>query len=350
MVRILYGVSGEGSGHATRSKVVIEHLQREHEVKVITYGRGYSLLKDQFNAEEVYGFNLIYGRKIKKGKTVMNNLTRLIKEFPETFRNIRRIMKTFKPDIIISDFEPISSLISFFSGIPLISIDNQHMLTNCKIEYPKKYRNNFFLSNFIVKAYLARADYFLITSFYHPEIIQSKKEKTFLFPPILGKGVLKLKPGNGNFILAYLTGKEDNEIFNELKKINEKVIIYGLNRDEKLGNIQLKKFSEKYFLNDLANCKFVIATAGLSLISEALHLKKPLLTIPIGDHFEQIANAYYLQKLGYGEFHEKLNEEKVLSFKQSIKNYKKKLEEYKREDNSKIFNKIDDLIEELKND
>src|SRR6266480_3864517 len=38
-MRILYGVVGEGMGHATRSKVVIEHLlERGHKVKVVVSG------------------------------------------------------------------------------------------------------------------------------------------------------------------------------------------------------------------------------------------------------------------------------------------------------------------------
>jgi UDP:flavonoid glycosyltransferase YjiC (YdhE family) len=31
-MRILYGVVGEGMGHATRSRVVLEELVKEHEV------------------------------------------------------------------------------------------------------------------------------------------------------------------------------------------------------------------------------------------------------------------------------------------------------------------------------
>ena len=50
MVNVVYGVSGEGSGHATRSKFILHHLlERGHKVKVVTYDRGYALLKDEFD-------------------------------------------------------------------------------------------------------------------------------------------------------------------------------------------------------------------------------------------------------------------------------------------------------------
>ena len=44
-MRILYGVVGEGMGHATRSKVVCEHLvARGHDVKIVVSGRAHALL------------------------------------------------------------------------------------------------------------------------------------------------------------------------------------------------------------------------------------------------------------------------------------------------------------------
>ena len=47
-MNILYGLNGEGMGHALRSKVVIEELQKEHKVKVITADRAYSFLRKFF--------------------------------------------------------------------------------------------------------------------------------------------------------------------------------------------------------------------------------------------------------------------------------------------------------------
>ena len=38
-MKILYGVAGEGMGHATRSRVVLDELVKEHEVRIVTSGR-----------------------------------------------------------------------------------------------------------------------------------------------------------------------------------------------------------------------------------------------------------------------------------------------------------------------
>ena len=67
-----------------------------------------------------------------------------------------------------------------------------------------------------------------------------------------------------------------------------------------------KKPSMDGFLHDLAGCKAIIANAGFSLVSEALYLGKPYLAVPVQHQFEQIFNAYFLDKEGYGAFWEEL--------------------------------------------
>ena len=42
MARIVYGLSGEGSGHSSRSQQMARHLVTQgHEVKLASYDRGY---------------------------------------------------------------------------------------------------------------------------------------------------------------------------------------------------------------------------------------------------------------------------------------------------------------------
>jgi len=40
-MRILYGVVGEGMGHAMRSRVVLDELVKRHHVQVVLSGRAY---------------------------------------------------------------------------------------------------------------------------------------------------------------------------------------------------------------------------------------------------------------------------------------------------------------------
>ena len=61
MAKIIYGVSGQGFGHATRSKEVLTHLvEQGHEVLVFTYGQALFFLKDEFKVFEIPGLELSY--------------------------------------------------------------------------------------------------------------------------------------------------------------------------------------------------------------------------------------------------------------------------------------------------
>jgi len=66
-VKILYGVVGEGMGHATRSRVVIEHLLScGHTVRVVVSGRAHDFLRSTFRGksnitiEEIHGLHFVY--------------------------------------------------------------------------------------------------------------------------------------------------------------------------------------------------------------------------------------------------------------------------------------------------
>lgn len=119
----------------------------------------------------------------------------------------------------------------------------------------------------------------------------------------------------------------------------------GLIKIKKKKILFSKKLIKKNFLKDLASCEGVIANAGFTLISESFYLHKPYLALPVTGQFEQILNAFQLETLGYGKYWDQLNKEKIESFLYNLGLYKKNLKKYKKEDNSKIFKKIDELIQ-----
>jgi UDP:flavonoid glycosyltransferase YjiC (YdhE family) len=58
--------------------------------------------------------------------------------------------------------------------------------------------------------------------------------------------------------------------------------------------------SNKGFVEDLRTANGVIAGGGFSLLSEAVFLAKPVLSVPLQGQFEQLMNARYLERCGYG--------------------------------------------------
>jgi uncharacterized protein (TIGR00661 family) len=129
-----------------------------------------------------------------------------------------------------------------------------------------------------------------------------------------------------------------------LSTVRGSFVAYGFGREGPEGNILYKKPSLDGFMRDLVGAKAIIANSGFSLVTEALHLGKPYLAIPVEHQFEQIFNAYWLQKTGYGAYWKDLNKERVESFLYNLPVYWEKLAGYPREGNSALLAKLDELI------
>src|SRR5687768_10331415 len=85
-MRILYGVVGEGMGHAMRSRVVLEHLIGQgHELSVMASGRAVDFLKARFgNVERIHGLHMIYEEnRVRLGSTLWSNALKGVTGVPE---------------------------------------------------------------------------------------------------------------------------------------------------------------------------------------------------------------------------------------------------------------------------
>ena len=60
--------------------------------------------------------------------------------------------------------------------------------------------------------------------------------------------------------------------------------------------------------------------------------------------FEQIFNAYWLEKAGYGAYWEELNKERVEAFLYNLPHYREALTQYSRRGNRALLEKVDELI------
>ena len=344
MVRILYGLCGEGMGHAIRSKVVLDHLSKKNELVIVSSNRAYEYLSKHFkNVHDIYGYGIVYEKNmVKNFGTLVHNVKGLRKDAIKSIKKIYSLIKKYKPDVIISDFEPFTNTISTMLNIPLISIDNMHIITNCKIKIPKKYMTDYITSKMIIDSFVNTPRAYIITTFFFPKI---KRKRTYLVKPLLREAILKAKPKKGNYILVYQTSTSNQDLFEFLKKVDEKFIIYGFNEDKKIKNLVYRKFSEKKMIKELAECKAVITNGGFTLISEAIHLGKPVLSIPVKKHFEQTINGIYVKECGYGEFYKHLDEDKLTEFISNLRIYEANLKRYKRENNSRCLSMVDKLIE-----
>ena len=88
----------------------------------------------------------------------------------------------------------------------------------------------------------------------------------------------------------------------------------------------------------------MIATAGFTLISEALYLGKPYLAMPMSGQFEQELNAFQLSRLGYGGAMHELNNTALGDFLYRLPDYRARLADYDRDPSLAIRRKLLELV------
>ena len=344
MANILYGVNGEGAGHSTRAKEVLTHLVANgHKVHVASFDRGLQNLKSNFDVTEIYGFRFAYvNNRVRYKRTIAKNLI-TVPQAAKSLHKLNALVDDARIDLVITDFEPLTCHIGHKRRLPVISIDNQHCLTNAVVSYPKQYRRDAAAAKIVTKLMTPRANAYLVISFFTAPI---RKRNTFLFPPLLRQQILDATPTETEHVLVYVTSPAP-ALAKLLGSVRCRFAAYGFGREGTDGNIEFKKPSLDGFFSDLVSARAIIANSGFSLVTEALHLGKPYLAVPVSHQFEQIFNAYWLEKSGYGAYWEELNKERVESFLFNLPHYRESLASYPRQGNQALLRKLDELIRDF---
>lgn len=114
---------------------------------------------------------------------------------------------------------------------------------------------------------------------------------------------------------------------------------------QRSSRVNYRPFSERGFVEDLASAAGVIASAGFTLLGESLHLGKPYLATPVRKQFEQLLNARYLTRLGYGTYDTSIDEPTVRHFLERLPEFSANLEGYPSQDNGPLFGHLEGLLD-----
>lgn len=360
-MKILYGVTGEGMGHAVRSRVLVEHLVASgHEVAVVASSRAYEFLRARFagvkNAivKDIHGLHMKFdGNRLDVPATLYSNAVTGLRALPRNIAAYFDLDGQFRPDVVISDFDSWSWLYAFNHRLPLLSIDNMQILDRCDL--PDVVRNrrgvrlDFHLARAFVKSKLPLCDRYFITTFFRPPV---RKERTRLFPPILRKEILDAaaRRKRGDHLLVYPAAGGHPDLLRALHGIGIECRFYGnkaITEERVTGNLRERPFDEARFIEDLATCRAVIAGGGFTLMGEALYLKKPMLAVPIEGQFEQALNAQYLELEGFGSFTSgPVTKRTVRRFIAGLPRFEENLADYEQRGNEEILEGLDDWLGE----
>ena len=297
--KILYALNGTGSGHITRAREIIPHLEKKYDVDVLVSGRNY-IIDTQLDV--TYSFKGFTFAINKNGKVsylrsfFYNNLFRFIIDLLS--------INISKYDLIISDFEPISAWASKLRGKPSLQLSHQASLFSKKTPRPKKIDN---LAEFFIKWY-SPCDRYIGFHF--------KQYDKHIYGPLLREKITNANPGVNDYYVVYLWNYRLSYIVDRLSKLGDfkfKIFNSATKQNIIIDNCEILPTSDDGFFNAILNCKGVICGAGFELPAEVLYLKKKLYIIPIGNQYEQKCNAKALIEMGVDSF-EGLDEKHLLNW------------------------------------
>lgn len=348
-MKILYGVVGEGMGHATRSRVVLEHLRaRGHDLRIVASHDATRFLDRHFGTVvDIEGMRMVFDEqnRVDRLRTLVSLFAKGLAGLPANVAAYFSLVDDgFEPDVVISDFESWTHLYAMLHGTPIISLDNIQIVGRCKLpaEILAGRRFDYLLNRAMVKAKLPFCDRYLLTSFFRPEI---EGKRTSIHAPVLRREILEASPERGDHLVVYQSGGVDPRLLASLEASGVECRVYGVRRgleeDTHEANMRHRPFDERTFVDDLRTCRGVVATGGASLMSEAIHLGKPVLATPIAGQFEQNMNSEYLERLGYGRFARAIGETSVRDFLRDTSRFDDALATYDRIGNADLLGALD---------
>jgi uncharacterized protein (TIGR00661 family) len=353
-MRILYGVVGEGMGHAIRSRVVLDHLLAEqHEVEIVASQRAVDFLKQAFEdraeVHRVHGLHIVTEEnRVRRGKTVWQNVRDGAEALPGQIAAYFQLIRDFQPQAVVSDFESWTYLFGKLHRLPVFSIDNMQIINRCVIpdDVIGPYRTEFEVTKAFIKSKLPYAEHYFIATFFRPEI---RKDRTTLVPPILRPQIIAAKSEEGGHLLVYQTAEGNEALVKALQETGLECRIYGMRRgiteEQREGQLRYMPFSEPVFIEDLRTSRAVITGGGFTLMSECVYLHKPTLSVPITGHFEQILNGRYLEHEGYGRFATALDGKSVHAFLEVVPECRNALAKVTQDGNKELFGVLDEHLD-----
>ncbi len=299
MVRVLYGISPIGLGHATRSLVVTKLLRQEGAEVLVYSGRK---VCDFFRANGEEAVELVS----ESGPLVFDGEMR----WPSAWylrswlalrgdsRRTVRVMKDFAPDIVVGDEE--------FSGLQTAGPERKRVLISDELDLG-------FARSFVsarierrverwYKALQRSVDLLLVPdsgndvgNIRHVGTIVREVKKTrqeLMEEHSLPEGQMLLLSLSGSGIGSYLVDEVADAMAGS--GVQGAYLVVTGNRDEvaRRGVYPLGVVADNQ--DFVAAADLVISTAGKSTIDEAGSAGTPIITIPIRHHAEQERNALAL--------------------------------------------------------
>jgi len=283
-MKILYSIQATGNGHISRAMELLPHLEKFGDIDIFLSGANSTLALDAPITYRSKGLSLYY--------TCEGSLN-----YWKMFRNISplRIKKEIqdlpveKYDLVINDFECITSLACAQKKVPSVNFGHQASFLSAKTPRPQKVNKT---GEWILKNYARASQYIGL----HFECYDD-----FIFSPVIKEEILQAEARNDGHITVYLPSYCDNQLRRFLQPLKDhrfQVFSKDVKERKTEGHITFIPVSKHDFNQSLISCHGIVCGAGFETPAEALSLKKKMIAIPIKGQYEQQCNAAALEKIG----------------------------------------------------
>ena len=282
-MKILYGINGTGNGHIVKSINIIHELKKLGiDVDILISGTNHQIdipydVKYKFHG---VSFEYTANGSVDWIKTIMSlDPIRLIKD-------IKLDVKSY--DKVVTDFEPISAWACKLSKKGCLGVSHQYSFLSKNIPRPKS-KN--IVGEFVINKLAPVSE---------PIGLHFEKYDDFIDYPVIRGDVKILTTTNSGHYTVYLPSYNISVIMSELVKYPYKFEVFTKNVNCEITHRNIKIFpsSKSKFINSFINCEGVITSGGFETPSEALLLKKRIMSIPIRGQYEQLCNAEALKQMG----------------------------------------------------
>jgi len=280
--RIFYAIQATGNGHIARAMELMPYLKQYGDVDVFLSGSNSNLAFDLPVKYRSKGLSLFYGNCGGLDYHKMWNEL-----------NFKRIWNEAKQlpveeyDIVINDFESITSLACKLKKVPSVSVGHQASFQSPKVPRPSE-KN--IIGEIVLRKYATARAYIGL---------HFEQYDDFIFNPVIKEEILKAEPTDKGYITVYLSHYADEVVAKHLKLLKDvrfEIFSKQVKSTVVDGNISFIPIGNKAFNESLIHCRGIITGAGFETPAEALYLRKKILCLPIKGQYEQLCNAVALQR------------------------------------------------------
>jgi uncharacterized protein (TIGR00661 family) len=329
-LKVLFTIQGDGRGHMTQALAVQKILHDAgHSIPAILLGRQPDQQMPEFFLNKVTApiirfdsFAFVadpHNKSISPLATLWQNL-RHGRRFVRGLGIIRREMRHYRPDVVLNYFEPLVGIyyLLFRPRVPLACLANQYLFLHPQYPFPRGKKLERFMVQLWARVTSFRAKRLLALSLRaRPDLSRIAVIPPLLRPEILARDAESREP----FLLIYLlkAGLRDEIIaWHEKHPTVELHCFTDLPQPEDAvahdATLFFHRINEKAFLDLMVRCNGMVATAGYQTLCEAMYYGKPILVVPVGNHYEQYCNAHEAQTIGAGLGAERFELDRFLEY------------------------------------